>query len=82
VRAPVPAPPEEALPGPDADPGDGVFRHQDHRGAHHHHWPWYTTLIADFADAAIDRGHCHRGRLSFGRSPSLSRVHVRDDRVE
>ena len=42
----------------------------------------YTTLIADFADAAIDRGHCHRGRLSFGRSPSLPRVHVRDDRVE
>ena len=42
----------------------------------------YTTLIADFADAAIDRGHSHRGRLSFGRSPSLPRVHVRDDRVE
>jgi len=41
-----------------------------------------ATLIADFADAAIDRGHCHSGRLSFGRSPSLPRVHVRDDRVE
>jgi len=45
-------------------------------------WTVYTTLIADFADAAIDRGHCHHGRLSFGRSPSLPRVHVRDDRVE
>ena len=42
----------------------------------------YTTLIADFADSAIDRGHSHRGRLSFGQSPSLPRVHVRDDRVE
>ena len=42
----------------------------------------YTTLIADFADSAIDRGHSHRGRLSFGQSPSLHRVHVRDDRVE
>jgi len=40
------------------------------------------TLTADFADSAIDRGHSHRGRLSFGQSPSLPRVHVRDDRVE
>ena len=39
--------------------------------------PIYTTLTADFADSAIDRG-----RLSFGQSPSLPRVHVRDDRVE
>jgi len=42
----------------------------------------YTTLTADFANSAIDRGHSHRGRLSFGQSPSLPRVHVRDDRVE
>ena len=43
---------------------------------------WYTTLTADFADSAIDRGHSRRGRLSFGKSPSLPRIHVRDDRVE
>jgi len=41
-----------------------------------------TTFTADFADSAIDRGHSHRGRVSFGQSPSLPRVHVRDDRVE
>jgi len=38
--------------------------------------PKYTTLTADFADSAIDRGHSHRGRLS-GQSPSLPRVQVR-----
>jgi len=39
----------------------------------------YTTLTADFADSAIDRGHSHRRRLSFGQSPSLPRILVCDD---
>jgi len=42
----------------------------------------YTTRHADFADSAIDRGHFHRGRLSFNQFPLLPRDQVRDDRVE
>jgi len=50
-------------------------------------WPikssvYYNTVTADFADSAIDRGHSHRGRLSFRQSPSLPSVLVRDNRVE